>query len=106
MHTAFELKNSMFSVTIDGASATRQDLLDWDVRDRLGVLIAEPFGALGAGLLIQLVITAYYDMPSRKRRMRPSYPDVFLFHAGGPWGSHGTFDFWPDHKEGFVEPDP
>ncbi len=104
MHTAFELKGDMFSVAIEDKPATRQELLDWDIRDRLGVVISEPFGALGAGLLIQLVITAYYETPGRKRRMRPNYPDIFLFHAGGPWGSHGALDFWPDHKEIFVAP--
>jgi hypothetical protein len=42
----------------------------------------------------------------KKRRMRPLYPDVFLIHAGGPWGCHAAFDFMPDHKEVFATADP
>jgi hypothetical protein len=99
MHTAFELKQSMFSVEVGGKASTRDELLDWEVRDRLGVIINSPFGALGAGLLILLSVTAFYDMPTQRRRMRPLYPSIYLFHVGRPWGFHGEFDFWPDRKE-------
>lgn len=99
MHTAFELKQSMFTVEVSGRASTRDELLDWEVRDRLGVIINSPFGALGTGLLVLLSVTAFYDMPNQKRRMRPLYPPIYLFHVGRPWGFHGEFDFWPDRKE-------
>jgi hypothetical protein len=105
MHTAHDIKGEFFSIEIEGNPATREELLGWDVRDRLGVVVTEPLGALDAGLLILLTATAFYDA-SNKRRMRPLYPDIFLFHVGGPWGSHIAFDFAPDHKEIFVAADP
>ena len=106
MHTAFDFQKGDFRVRRNDESVDRDVLLDWDVRDRLGVLIDRPVGALGAGLLIFLTITAFYDCPQRKRRRTPIYPDIFLFHVGGPWGVFTPFDFWPDHKEIFVEADP
>lgn len=105
MHTAYDIADKMFSVWIDGQEASREELLDWEVRDRLGVVINAPLGGLGVGLLTMLSITAFYDEPTRKRRKRPLYPDIYLFHVGGPWGTHGGFDFWPDRKEVFVTDD-
>lgn len=106
MHTSFEFKSSDFSVTKSGSPVDRDVLLEWDVRDRLGVLIDRPVGALGAGLLIFLAVTAFYDCTQRKRRKTPIYPDIFLFHVGGRWGLFSMFDFWPDHKEIFIPADP
>jgi hypothetical protein len=102
MHTAYELNGDMFSVSIDGVAAHRDELLTWGPLDCLGVVIDRPVGALGAGLLILLAITALYDVADRKRRTRLIYPDIFLFHVGGPWGAFSGFDFWPDHKEIFL----
>jgi hypothetical protein len=102
MHTAHELKRSMITVEMGGRPATREDLLDWELRDRLGVVMTSPFGALGAGLLVLLCVTAFYDEERQKRRLRPLYPSIYLFHVGRPWGFHGEFDFWPDRKEIIV----
>lgn len=99
MHTSYDIAGDMFSIEVDGRAVSREALLDWSVRDRLGVLVKEPYGALGAGLLTLLSISAFYDAPGQKRRSRPLYPDVYLFHLGGHWGFHGPFDFWPDRKE-------
>lgn len=99
MHTAHELKGSMITVEMAGRPASREDLLHWESRDRLGVVMNSPFGALGAGLLVLLCVTAFYDVENQKRRLRPLYPSIYLFHVGRPWGFHGEFDFWPDRKE-------
>jgi hypothetical protein len=106
MHVGLDIKASHFSVEIDGAPASRDTLLDWGVNDRLGVVVDRPFGGLDATLMILLAGTAFYDS-KKKRRMRRLYPDMFLFHAGGPWGSHNALDFMPDHKEIWIaEPKP
>lgn len=105
MHTAFKIKQEMFRIELTGEPASRDDILDWDARDRLGVVINSPFGATGASLLIQLVATAFFDFSGSERRRRPVYPDMHLFHFGGPWGNHWAFDFWPDYKEVFVPAD-
>ena len=89
----------MFTVEMNGQPTTREELLNWELHDRLGVVINSPFGALGAGLLVLLCVNAFYDVEKQKRRMRPLYPSIYLFHVGRPWGFHGEFDFWPDRKE-------
>jgi hypothetical protein len=105
MHTAHDINSEMFSIRLNSHEATPQELLGWESRDRLGVVVNAPLGGLGAGLLTMVSITAFYDEPTRKRRIRPLYPDIYLFHVGGPWGVHGGFDFWPDRKEIFVPDD-
>lgn len=98
----------------DGKPATREDLLpDWTPLDRLGVVMTEPFGAVGASHLIQLSITAFYDARPSRRDGRldgvdPTslYPEIFLFHVGAAHGDHSAFDFWPARKEVVVEADP
>ena len=35
----------------------------------------------------------------------PLYPEIYLFHVGGTWGSGVGFDFWPDRKEVFLPAD-
>jgi hypothetical protein len=92
----------MFRIEFTGRTARREDVLEWGDRDRLGIVVNTPYGGLGAGLLLSLAITAFYDVPAKHRRSRYLYPDNYLFHVGGPWGSHGYFDFWPDYKEVFV----
>jgi hypothetical protein len=102
MHTAEQLTREMFEVELAGRRARREELLDWGERDRLGIVVNAPYGGLGAGLLLSLAITAFYDVPGKQRRSRYLYPDHYLLHVGGPWGSHGYFDFWPDYKELFL----
>jgi len=103
MHTATQLKSSDFSVRIGGAEATREELLPgWDQADRLGVVMDRPFGALGASHLIQLAITAFFDTQRSLVGEMFSYPDFYLFHFGGRYGSFSAFDFYPEHKEVFV----
>lgn len=101
MHTAFELKRSMITIEVGGLPASRENVLDWDRRDRLGIVIDSPLGALGAGLLVLLCTTAFYDLEKQRRR-RPLYAPIYLFHVGRGWGFHGEFDFWPDRKEIIV----
>jgi hypothetical protein len=114
MHTARQFDASHFAVTRDGRPASRDDLLpDWGPLDRLAVVVTEPFGAVGASHLIQLSITAFYDVrPSRRagrldgRDPRAVYPEIYLIHVGEAHGDHSAFDFWPARKEVVVGRDP
>jgi hypothetical protein len=114
MHTARQLSASHFAVSRGDRPATREDLLrGWGAHDRLGVVVTEPFGALGASHLIQLAITAFYDArPSRRSASMTAqddnaiYPDIYLFHVGEAHGDHSGFDFWPARKEVVVRCDP
>ncbi|MTD56594.1 hypothetical protein [Amycolatopsis pithecellobii] len=101
VHTARQLSTEMFAIEIDGAPADRNDVLPcWGPLDRLGIVVDRPFGALGASLLIQLAITAFYDeRQARRSREQPAYPDFFLFHFGEYRGNFAPFDFVPSRKE-------
>jgi hypothetical protein len=78
----------------------------WGAYDRLGVVAHEPFGALGASLLIQLAITAFYDERPMRRSAESPYPEFFLFHVGRYGGDYRFFDFWPPRKEVELPDDP
>lgn len=116
MHTATQLSESLFAVRLAGQAARRDDVFEgWTPRDRFGIIVHEPFGGVGASHLIQLAITAFYDVqPSRRDtegtgpRGEPlaQYADVYLFHVGGAWGDHSYFDIWPSRKEPRVGGDP
>jgi hypothetical protein len=107
MHTAIQLNASQFDVEIDGQRVDIGALLpDWHALDRFGIVVTEALGSLGASLLIQLTITAFYDFRREHRRMRAVYPEIYLFHVGGKWGDHSTLDFWPPRKEVFLPADP
>lgn len=109
MHTAVQLDTSMFDVTVDGKTASREALFpEWGPHDRLGVVVTHPLGALGASYLIQLAMTAFYDI--RPERKDPDdlgqYPDIYLFHVGRRFGDFSPFDFWPPRKEVFTSDKP
>jgi hypothetical protein len=108
MHTARQLDESLFSVAVEGRPATRDDVLpDWGPHDRLGVVVHEPLGAIGASYLLQLAITAFYDArPARRDRTAPVYPDVYVFHVGARFGDHANFDVYPPRKDVVVDDAP
>ena len=107
MHTAKQLNASLFDIDIDGRRVDINALLpDWHFHDRFGIVVTEPLGSLGASLLIQSTITAFYDFRRAHRKIAAVYPEIYLFHVGGHWGDHSTLDFWPPRKEVFVTDDP
>ena len=113
MHTARQLKASLFAIARDGHVVDRDDVLPgWGPLDRLGVVMTEPFGAVGASHLIQIAITAFYDVVPARREgsvrnddRRAIYPEIYLFHVGGEFGDHSSYDFWPARKEVFLPGD-
>ncbi|MEQ6902992.1 hypothetical protein [Nocardioides sp. YIM 152588] len=100
MHVADQLFPDQFSVTLGGEEAGADDLFPgWTASDRYGVVVTESLGALGAGLLTQLAIALFYEVCPERRTRRATYPDVYLFHVGGPHGDFSHFDFWPPRRE-------
>lgn len=84
MHTATQLDSSHFEVRLSDQPATVAELFPaWALHDRFGILVHEPFGALGANLLIQAAITSFYDAAPERRCGSPSYPEIYAFHVGG-----------------------
>jgi hypothetical protein len=117
MHTALQLSADDFGIEIEDAPADLASLFpDWQRHDRFGIVVHEPFGALGASYLIQASIVAFYDVrPERRAGRGPGiaepnnvaiYPEIYVFHVGGRHGDYSMFDFWPARKEVFVDADP
>lgn len=107
MHTAKELTSSSFTLTIDGRGATFADVFPgFNARDRLGIVVRQPGGALGASALILATITAFYDIQREGSSDFFVYPDYYIFHVGQSHGDHNMIDIWPDHKEVIVPDDP
>lgn len=107
MHVATDVTAELFTVTSHGHSAPWQEVLaDWDEHSRFGIVVREPFGALGASLLIQLAALSFYEARPERRSERAQYPQSYLFHLGGPHGDFSNFDFWPPRHELQLPDDP
>jgi len=107
MHTTRELTSASFTVELEGQQVTIPELFPgFDARDRLGIVVHHPGGALGASVLILATITAFYDMQRVRGDDFFIYPDYFIFHVGQRHGNHSMLDVWPDHKEVVVANEP
>lgn len=108
MHSSVELKSEDFEIAIAGEPAAVADLLPgFEEGSRLGIVLRDDFGAVGASGLILAAVTAFYDI---QRDRHPEgfyrYADYFLFHVGRIRGNHNELDVFPDHKEVVVADDP
>jgi hypothetical protein len=107
MHSSRELRSSLFQITVAGREVSLVDLFDgFAEHDRLGVVVGQPCGAVGASALITATITAFYDLHRARGSDFFVYPDYFLFHVGRPLGDHARLDIWPSRKEVVVAEDP
>jgi hypothetical protein len=107
VHSARELRSSAFAIHVDGRRARLEELFEgFGEHDRLGVVVREPCGAVGASALISATVTAFYDIQRARGPDFFVYPDYFLFHVGGPLGDHARLDVWPRRKEVVVADDP
>jgi hypothetical protein len=107
MHSSRELDRSMFEIRIEGREARLGELFEgFDERDRLGVVVTRPCGAVGASALITSTVTAFYDIQRERGPDFFVYPDYYLFHLGRPHGDHGMLDVFPSRKEVVVPAEP
>lgn len=106
MHSARELRSSLFEIALDGRPARLEDLFPgFGEQDRLGLVMSRPCGAVGASALITATITAFYDLQRARGPDFFVYPDYYLFHVGRPLGDHARLDIWPRRKEVVVPAD-
>jgi hypothetical protein len=97
----------VFEFTVGGRRSDISDVFPgFEERDRLGLVVRRPCGAVGASALILATVTAFYDIQRAKGEEFFVYPDYFLFHVGGSFGNHKMLDIFPAHKEVVVEDDP
>jgi hypothetical protein len=107
VHTADELTSDSFAITVDDRPARVTDVfLDFDERDRLGVVVRRLCGGVGASALVLACITAFYDAQRARSDDFFICPDYFFFHVGSRLGDHGMLDVWPEHKEVVVPDEP
>jgi len=107
VHTAQQLAGSSFEISVGGRRATLADVFPgFGERDRLGVVLRRPCGAVGASALILATVTAFYDVQRAQGEDFFVYPDYYLFHVGRRLGNHKMLDIFPAHKEVVVEDDP
>jgi hypothetical protein len=107
MHSARELTSAAFTLELAGQPVPIPELFPgFDARDRLGIVVHQPGGALGASVLTLATITAFYDLQRAKGDDFFIYPDYFVFHVGQQHGNHSMLDIWPDHKEVVVADEP
>jgi hypothetical protein len=106
MHSSRELSSESFAIALDGQPACLDDVLPgFGERDRVGVVVRHPCGAVGASTLLLAAITAFYDRQRARGEDFFIYPDYFLFHVDGPFGDHSMLDVFPAHKEVVVAND-
>jgi hypothetical protein len=107
MHTSTELRSDSFAIELDDRPAAIGDVLPGiGAAGRLGIVVRDPFGAVGASNLLLAAITAFYDAHRARGEGFYIYPDYFLFHVGRRQGDHSMLDIWPSHKEVVVPDDP
>jgi hypothetical protein len=100
VHVAQQLHCEAFAVEISGRSVEPAEVFaNWSRLDRFGIVVTQPLGALGACLLLQLATTLFYEADPARRGPCPTYPEIYVFHVGGPHGDLSYFDFWPPRKE-------
>jgi hypothetical protein len=96
----------MFEIGLAGRPASIEALFPgFGEHDRLGLVMRQPCGAVGASALIAATITAFYDIQRSRGGDFFIYPDYYLFHVGRPLGDHARLDIWPRRKEVVVEDD-
>jgi hypothetical protein len=108
MHSSRQLTSDQFEITVAGRPARIEDLFPgFGEQARIGVVVRDDFGAVGASTLLTAAITAFYDI---QRDLYPDgfyrYVDYFLFHADHIRGNHAMLDVFPGHKEVVVADDP
>ena len=107
MHVATDIRKDMFTISVRGNRVGTDEILpDWSSRDRLGIVVREPWGSLGASLLMQLGALLHYEARPERRTRSAQYPQIYVFHVGQMHGDHSSFDVWPPRHEILVEEDP
>ena len=107
MHSARELRSSLFEIDVAGRRVRLEELFaGFGAHDRLGLVMSRPCGAVGASALLCASITAFYDIQRSRGPDFFIYPDYYLFHVGRPLGDHARLDVWPRRKEVVVSDEP
>ncbi len=71
MHVIQALRSDFYEIEISGKPADRWDLfLDWNVRERFGIVLYKPLAALGVIHLIQSACMCFYSSKTSRMNNR------------------------------------
>jgi hypothetical protein len=107
VHSSTALALDSFAIDVDGRPGGLEDVWPGFAQgDRVGVVLRDPVGALGASALIALSVTAFYEsLRVEHGDDYHRYADFYLFGAGCEIADYGELDVWPDHKHVVCAPD-
>lgn len=77
----------------------------WSEPERLGVIVHDLYGAVGASLLIQTFMATFYKTNPVAAGEQAQYPPAFMFHVGGRYGDFSSLDFWPARRQVILDND-
>ncbi|SMQ86660.1 hypothetical protein SAMN05444673_6659 [Bacillus sp. OV166] len=111
MHTINMMSYADFDFGINGNKVFLEDIFPgFNEHDRIGVVVRQAGGGMGASALLMSALTRFYDFHRPKLGDEPGklriYPENFVFHVGKLHMNHSWMDVWPPHKEVVVEDDP
>lgn len=111
MHTTNIINSTQFSFTVEDKKATIEDVFPgFHSGDRIGIVVRQPGGSIGASSLLMAAITRYYDFFRAQLGEEDNqlwiYPDYYVFHIERQHLDHYWLDVWPPNKEVIVEDDP
>ncbi|MGG3451673.1 hypothetical protein [Domibacillus aminovorans] len=110
MHTVNTMSYQDFDFEVNGQKALLEDIFPgFNEYDRIGVVVREVGGGIGASALLMSALTRFYDFFRPNLGTEPGqqfiYPEFFVFHVGKKHMSHYWMDIWPPHKEVLIEED-
>ncbi|MEH7375698.1 hypothetical protein [Neobacillus drentensis] len=111
MHTINMMSYADFDFGINGNKVFLEDIFPgFNMNDRIGVVVRQAGGGMGASALLMSALTRFYDFHRSLLGDEPGrlriYPENFVFHVGQRHMNHSWMDIWPPHKEVVVEDDP
>ncbi|MCH6269262.1 hypothetical protein [Neobacillus citreus] len=111
MHTINIMSYSDFNFEVDGKISSLEEVFPgFNSNDRIGIVVRQAGGGMGASALLMSALTRFYDFHRPQLGDEPGrlriYPENFVFHVGQRHMNHSWMDIWPPHKEVVVEDDP
>ncbi|WP_158738279.1 hypothetical protein [Alteribacillus sp. YIM 98480] len=110
MHTIDTLNYDDFEFIIENHHVSLEDIFPgFNEKDRVGVVVRQAGGGLGASALLMAALTRFYDFYRPQLGDEPGklriYPEFFVFHVEKRHMNHTWMDVWPPHKEVIVQED-
>ncbi|TDK64308.1 hypothetical protein E2K98_04965 [Bacillus salipaludis] len=111
MHTRNMMGSNDFDIEVKGQSALLEEIFEgFNEYDRIGVVVRETAGGIGASALLMSAVARFYDFFRPQLGFKPDqlviYPQFYIFHVGKKQSSYYYLDIWPPHKEVVVEDEP